>query len=435
MPSSQKASGEQSFANEEYACRGVAQRDVHGNGGRGHPCQRAPRPLHQLHCCQASHAPNLSAQGALASPAWPCVDCDCIFAQTPTRSTAGITQDYNVSLASYRTHFACTDSMPCTNRFHGLRGARLAGHGEVVAGGALCADRLSGALAGRDARTPDRLPARHSSHCSQRPHSIHAPWGAPRAGSHPSPEPCVQGSMSAATWQRISKRRVFWVTRSNTGLALATVYVCHRCTTTVLLLPGALTECLLRRAGPCQAQALLACQIWRPPLHLAAPWAVSCGQLAGRGTACALRRGSRRSARGSPPAPQTAPLPTRPAPRRLAQPGLPGAAAAFMLEVRCESIHMNKVFPLSISDIQDDEPGQHSRHSSACACRNETRLGSACTFCTGDASSPAAVRRLSGLGDEPTRFMDLAGNKASFGVEMSTPFRCPQPHLPSRNYL
>ena len=51
------------------------------------------------------------------------------------------------------------------------------------------------------------------------------------------------------------------------------------------------------------------------------------------------------------------------------------------------------------------------------------KVGSARTFCIGGASSPADVRRLSGLGDQPTRFMDLAGNKASFGVEMSTPFR------------
>ena len=56
----------------------------------------------------------------------------------------------------------------------------------------------------------------------------------------------------------------------------------------------------------------------------------------------------------------------------------------------------------------------------------EVRQGWVCiACCNGDASWPAAVRRVSGLGDQPTRFMDLAGTKASFGVEMSTPFRCP----------
>ena len=66
----------------------------------------------------------------------------------------------------------------------------------------------------------------------------------------------------------------------------------------------------------------------------------------------------------------------------------------------------------------------------------EVRQGWVCiACCIGDASWPATVRRLSGLGDQPTRFMDLAGNKASFGVEMSTPFRCAHPPPAIQNCL
>ena len=134
---------------------------------------------------------------------------------------------------------------------------------------------------------------------------------------------------------------------------------------------GPLTGTHAAQSGPLTGAGSLACQIWGPSPHQAAPWAVIRGQLAGRGRACALRRALRRSARAVRQ--PHGRLPCRLTRHLAARPARPGRCCHYLRpsSTMRQQLCCASSLPRPTQTLKIIALNAHSRHCNGSACRSK----------------------------------------------------------------